>query len=450
LSKQLKIAHANSELCPMQLDIAMEKGIEKNHCTSPKALRLQQFLIVFSLANLFIVSLLGVVLRAYPFFGSIGLSYKNVLHGHSHFAFGGWVMPAILVLILRCFPHLEQTVSFRHWRNIGFLFLFSAYGMVIAFPLQGYKVVSISFSTLSILTGYYLAIVIWKAIRKLPAASSLRFLKWGLFYFALSSLGPFATGPLIAMGKTGSDLYYDVIYFYLHFQYNGWFAFAILSLLYHYLQQQKIQNNGGKVLQLLNLTCLPAYFLSVLWHQPSIVFNVIGGLAAIAQLYAGWLLIKDVSRCRFENKFIKNLLMVVLSAFVLKLILQALSALPSVALIAYQYRNFVIAYLHLVLLGCVSLFLLTWMIVGFKIQITKLIQSGLIIFLLAFLFSELLIIGLPLSAIFSFTLPDYTLSLLIVSALVPLAIVMFALSILKQVRTYNLPKRVKLFELASL
>jgi hypothetical protein len=437
LSNQLKLAHANSELCPMQLDIALEKRIRETHYALPKTSKLQQLLIVFSLANLLIVSLLGILLRAYPFFDSIGLSYKNVLHGHSHFAFGGWVMPAILVLLLRCFPHLEQTVSFRHWRNIAFLFVFSAYGMLIAFPLQGYQAISICFSTLSIVTGYYLAIVVWKAIGRLPHSVPFHFLKWGLFYFVLSLLGPFATGPLIAMDKTGSALYYDVIYFYLHFQYNGWFVFAILSLFYQYLESKKMINNGAKILQLLNYTCFPTYFLSVLWHEPSIIFNVIGGLAAIVQLYAGWLLLKDVSKCRFENKLIKHLLIVVLSAFVLKLILQALSALPSIALIAYQYRNFVIAYLHLVLLGYVSLFLLTWTIYSFKIRPTKFLQWGLIVFLLAFVFSELLIIGLSLSTIIGFTI-SYALAVLLVSTFLPISIAMFGWSIVKEVKMYNL------------
>ena len=111
--------------------------------------------------------------------------------------------------------------------------------MLIAFPLQGYEAVSICFSTLSIIAGYYLAIIVWKAIGRLPHSMPLQFLKWGLFYFVLSSLGPFATGPLIAMGKTGSALYYDVIYFYLHFQYNGWFVFAILSLFYQYMEAHR-------------------------------------------------------------------------------------------------------------------------------------------------------------------------------------------------------------------
>ena len=66
--------------------------------------KLQSLLIRCSLINLFIVALMGVVLRAFPFLSSFPLDYKNMLHGHSHFAFGGWVMPALFGLILKNFP----------------------------------------------------------------------------------------------------------------------------------------------------------------------------------------------------------------------------------------------------------------------------------------------------------------------------------------------------------
>src|SRR5690349_15694061 len=105
--------------------------------------KLQNLLLRLSLVNLFIVSLLGVLLRSFPFLNRFPLDYKNLLHGHSHFAFGGWVMPAMLCLILRCFPDLAKAINYKHWKNIALLFLFSAYGMLVAFPLQGYKAVSI-------------------------------------------------------------------------------------------------------------------------------------------------------------------------------------------------------------------------------------------------------------------------------------------------------------------
>jgi hypothetical protein len=49
-------------------------------------------------------------------------------------------------------------------------------------------------------------------------------------------------------------------------------------------------------------------------------------------------------------------------SFVVKLVLQAISVHPYIARLAYEVRNYVIAYLHLVLIGMITSFLLAWSI----------------------------------------------------------------------------------------
>ncbi|HET7896989.1 MAG TPA: hypothetical protein VFL47_04955, partial [Flavisolibacter sp.] len=105
--------------------------------------RLQRQLLVISFCNLLLVSLLGVLLRSFPFLSSFPLTYQHLLHGHSHFAFGGWVMPVLLALVLKNFSELSEQITFQHWRNIAVLTLLSAYGMLASFPVQGYAAVSI-------------------------------------------------------------------------------------------------------------------------------------------------------------------------------------------------------------------------------------------------------------------------------------------------------------------
>ena len=56
--------------------------------TGADYLLLQQKLLRICVLNFFILSLIGLLLRAYPIFDVPYFSYKNVLHGHSHFAFG--------------------------------------------------------------------------------------------------------------------------------------------------------------------------------------------------------------------------------------------------------------------------------------------------------------------------------------------------------------------------
>lgn len=381
--------------------------------TESKA-RLQQRLLLISFANLLVVALLGVLLRTFPFFTSFPLAYKNVLHGHSHFAFTGWVMLVLFVLLIKSFPSLHEKIAYSHWRNTAMLILLSAYGMLVAFPLQGYKAVSISFSTFAIVATVYLTVVVNRALLTLPATTSHQFVKWGLLYACLSSFGPFALGPLMAMGKSGSSLYFDAIYFYLHFQYNGFFTFFVLAFLYRMLEKRGSTAHGKKVFLLLNTALLPAFALSILWHQPSIFFNWIGGAAALLQLAAVFYLLKDISKARIDKSF---LLTLSLSALVLKSLLQVFSAFPAVAQLAYGQRNLVIAYLHLVLLGFVSVFVFSRLLPK-----NKSTMAGLGLFLFSFFTTESLLVLQATGASFFFSIPLYTEMLLGFSLFFPVGI----------------------------
>ncbi|NTS42077.1 hypothetical protein HRG84_14305 [Flavisolibacter sp. BT320] len=408
----------------------------QNSVDEAKKTRLQQQLLVLSFVNLLMVALLGVLMRAFPFLQNFPLNYKNILHGHSHFAFTGWVMLVLFVLLLKNFPALREKVADRHWRNIAILIVVSAFGMLVAFPLQGYKAVSISFSTLAIAATVYLAIVVTRALSACERTTSHRFVKWGLWYAAFSSLGPFALGPLMAMGKSGSTLYFDAIYFYLHFQYNGFFTFMVLALLYRKLEQKGFARHGKLVFFLLHTALLPAYALSVLWHQPPALFYWVGGAAAVLQLAGVFYLLKDIQKGRGATSF---LLQLSLAALVIKSLLQVASAFPTVAQLAYEQRNFVIAYLHLVLLGFVTLFVFDAVLLR-----SKCTRWGLIFFLFSFFSTESLLVLQAAGGIFSFRIPFYPEIILGCSLFFPVGVAFLVKSFLvKQASPTNLSRHKK-------
>lgn len=422
------------KLCTMQFS-GYAKSAKGFHTTQSNFKQLEARLLQFAFANLLIVSLLGVVLRAYPFTSSILFEYKNLLHGHSHFAFGGWVMPVLLALIIKAFPELHEKISFRHWRNISFLLLFSAYGMLVFFPLQGYKAGSIIFSTLSVLAGYYLAFVCWKALKKIENKTIAHsYLKWGLVFLVVSAIGPFATGPLIAMNYQGKPIYYNAIYFYLHFQYNGWFQFAVLAFLYKFFTPAGGWRYSKIVFWLFTIACLPAYALSVLWTQPSIVFNIIGGTAAFMQLLACFFLWKDLRRLDIHNRLTKWMLLLVFSFFLLKNFLQFFSAFQFVADMAYQYRNFVIAYLHLVLLGVISLFAILLVIKQYKLPVTGLMKMGVAIFIFSFITTEFMLVLSAFGGMMQFVIPHFSFWLLAASCFFPAGLALLMGGINKSAR----------------
>lgn len=378
-----------------------------------------------SFFNLLIVALLGVFLRSAPFLSSFPLAYKNVLHGHSHFAFGGWVMPVLLALVMKRFPTLRKNIAYRHWRNLATLVLLSAYGMLVSFPLQGYKAMSIAFSTLSVAATVYWTIVTWKAAAKMEQTASIRFLKWGLLYACFSAIGPFATGPLVVLGKGGSPLYFDAIYFYLHFQYNGFFTFVVLALLYRLVEQRGYRGLGQKAFLFFNAACLPTYALSVLWSEPGVAFHFIGGAGAVLQLAGLFYLLSDVVATRVARPSL--LLRLSLSAFVLKAVLQVLSAFPFVALLAYHNRNFVIAYLHLVLLGFVSL-----IVFGLVVKNSRYGRMGIALFLFSFVTTEVLLVLNASSGMLHLDVPYYAQLLWVFSLAFPIGIASMMMGLRKK------------------
>lgn len=347
-------------------------------------------LVRWSLFNLILVALLGLLLRTVPLHDHFPLQYKNVLHGHSHVAFGGWIMPLLVALLLQTFPDLAQAVAYRHWRNIAALLLLSAYGMLLSFPVQGYAAVSIVFSTLSLGASCCLAMVVWRALPHLPYNRAYPFLKWGLFYAVLSALGPLATGPIIATGHQGTPLYSNAIYFYLHFTYNGLFVFAVLALWYGRLPDRQ-KTSADKVLFFLNAACIPAYALSLLWNKPPLLFYGIGGAAGLLQLVAVYYLLRDANLLLQARGWVRVLLALALASFVFKNLLQALSALPPAAAHAALHRNLVIAYLHLVLVGFVSLGMLAQAMQLFHIKMNRMLSVGLWLFIVSFTATELLL-----------------------------------------------------------
>ena len=390
---------------------------------------LQKILLRLSFFNLFIVALIGLLLRSNAFI-PLPFSFKNLLHGHSHFAFGGWVMPLLIWLIMSYFPELTEKISIKDWRNIVFMVFISAYGMLLSFPVQGYGVISNIFSTLSILAGFYLAKLIWQASGQTKKNVSYKFLSAGLFYMVLSSLGPFATGPLVAFGQAGTPLYQNVIYFFLHFQYNGWFSFTILAILIKIIEEKNGANNANKVFILFNLSCIPGYFLSILWDHPSQVFYFIGGMAGILQLTGVYFLVKDYRMIRIEQPFVRNIIVLALTAIVLKTVLQLASAFPFFADLAFLNRNFIIAYLHLVLVGFISLSGLAFILKSDPGLVTSNMKAGIIIFIFSFITTELLLLDQTIN-LFHLSFYYHLVLLFSFSCLFPLSTLVMAVEVNK-------------------
>ena len=90
-----------------------------------------------SFINLLIVSCIGVILRYKIAFSFPFLDQKNLHHGHSHFAFFGWITQVLMVLMVFYLQNEKRESAFKKYRWLLYLNLLSAYGMLISFSLAG-------------------------------------------------------------------------------------------------------------------------------------------------------------------------------------------------------------------------------------------------------------------------------------------------------------------------
>ncbi len=374
--------------------------------------------IKISLFNLLILSVIGMTLRYKIAFSLSFIDQKHLLHGHSHFAFAGWITQAIMTLMVARLNPAVKERRIRKYNQLLLANLVTAYGMLVCFPIEGYGFFSILFSTASIIVSYIFAFCYWKDLNSMRDADvSHSWFKAALLSNAFSSLGAFALAIMMTAKIIHQNWYLAAEYFYLHFEYNGWFFFACMGLFMagfgKFLNQQVSKN----VFRLFAVALVPAYFLSALWmHIPTWVYTLVI-LAAIAQVQ-GWVLLTIEIRKQFQvicsslSSAGRWLLGLASLALTIKLLLQLGSTIPALSTLAYGFRPIVIGYLHLVLLGVITLYLLGDMCLMGFIRLNQKTRKGIFIFACGIVLNEVLLMIQGIAALGYLNIPYINESLL--------------------------------------
>ncbi|MFY7652054.1 MAG: hypothetical protein ACOVQE_05105 [Chitinophagaceae bacterium] len=364
------------------------------------------------LLNLAIVALLGVLLRYKSIFPLPFVHQKFLLHSHSHFAFTGWVTQSFYLLILYITYCNNKKNSLKKFEWLLIANLITAYGMLLSFMLLGYHWVSIFFSTLSVVISYCFTVLVWQLFaKKRIKAIYINWIKAATFFNVLASLGTCYLAYLMMVKSTFQNQYLASLYFYLHFEYNGWFSFGCLGLFYFIANKQNIIFSNSRTIYLLYLfACIPAYGLSVLWWPIETWGYVLSVLAAIAQMFALYLFTKDLKVIYEHLKpMISTAAMVLFTisygAFALKNIFQLLTLIPFVHHFAFGIRSVIIGYLHLIFLGMTSLFLLGFMLNEFKDFFISRNIKAMLFFAAFVILNEILLFSQSIAAFFNELLP---------------------------------------------
>jgi len=347
-----------------------------------------------ALGYFLMIAFLGVLLR---FFSIVDfpINYRFIVHTHSHIALLGWIYTALTTIIFKIY--LNKTGAYIKYKRLFWATQLTIIGMLIAFPFTGYALFSILFSTLFLIASYFFANLVFKYTPiSYKQTNSYKCIRIALWYMVLSSIGPWALGAIMKTVGNGSDLYRNAIYFYLHFQYNGWFILALLGILLYILEQQKIilaKKTFQSFFWLINSGVILTFGISLLWMEPNILVFIISGIGALLQLVAFYILLKELRSfkqqlIRVFSKFYFQLLKIVVLLFFLKLIFQIIGSTPYFANTISSNVDLIIGYLHWTFLGVVSIGLLLFL---YQFKLIKLSKTSVLVYLAGFLLTEIII-----------------------------------------------------------
>ncbi|MCC7533352.1 MAG: hypothetical protein IT246_05380 [Bacteroidia bacterium] len=387
---------------------------------------------IVSLFGFLMVALLGTTMRYKIDFELPMLHQKSLQYAHSHFAFSGWVTQTLMLLLIRFLKTQKVNLNYNAYRFILYANIISSVALLFSFVFTGYSLLSVLISTITLIVFFVFCFRFWIDSKTISENNtSLSWFKHGLVFYILSTLGSAYIANMMITKSFHQDWYLSSMYWYLHFQYNGWFFFAIVGVFLSLFSFSAIQKKQMKLIRnLFVYSCYAGYALSVLWLKlPSFIF-ILSIVASIVQVIAWVLFVKLILSNKSvviqgQPKSIQFIFLLLAFFITIKIALQAASNIPYLSHLAFGYRSVVIAYLHLILLSIVSVFLL---LAPFLIKLfdnfDKIYKPT--IFTIVAIYINQMLLGLQALGAISFTLfptiplafPQITLALLFIAVVI--------------------------------
>ncbi len=394
-----------------------------------------RFWLILSLFYWFIATVLGLGLRLNKSGYLSGFNFQYLLHAHSHLAMLGWVYLALVVGII-WLAYGESGFRKTFFRRLLWMTQIAILGMLFTFPFQGYGGFSIGFSTMHIILSYVFAIKLFQGWSKNTFhlnPLTRKFMAGGIVFMVLSSLGPWALAYIGAQGLKDTHWYEQAIYFYLHFQYNGWFTFGLMGLWLHNTRIiTDLRAKSG--FWLLFLSTFPAFFISLMGYELPLFLEGLTWFSVVVQIIGIGLLWPELTSLiklplQKGNHYLRWLFYLAFVCLVGKFIMQGISLLPVLKPLAFETRPTVIGFLHWVMLGFTSFGLLYWLGRYQKLQPFNMLKGGVWLSGVGFIIMELLFF-LQGGSIYwqSQSITGFNLSMAIVTAMLVIGIGMIAIS----------------------
>ncbi len=386
--------------------------------------------------NFFIACLFGLLMRFVYLFPVDFVNYSFLLHAHSHTAMLGWVYLIIYVLVVHFFIPKEKSQK-PVYNRLFWLTQVSVIGMMIAFPIQGYALFSIVFSTMHILLSYVFCRLVWKdSLKDKSPAQKLLFAS--VLFMILSTFGVWCLGPAVSTLGKQSAFYQIAIQFFLHFQFNGWFILAILALFLKQFQAEIDKVKFKKFYIAVIISTILTVSFPVRWFVENDVLNYINALGVVCQLgafvYFYKMLQPQITAFKSTlDRTAKIVYSLALCSLFLKIGIQMLTILPNLAVVSHQIRNFVIGFIHLLTLGIITGFLFGILLQNKMLSGSSLlVKTGVKCFILGYIATELLLFLQGWLLYYGEgMMPGYYQSIFVFSILLVLGLVLLMASLLK-------------------
>ena len=347
---------------------------------------------LIALINLAIAAAIGCVLRSIYIMEIPHVDFKPLLHAHSHVAMLGWIFIALMVFLLE---DADRNDPRRGHRPILVLVQLAVLGMLVSFPWLSYGPVSIAFTIVHMLLSYALSVFVWKGTRHWVPSGSRRLVHIAIWMMVLSTLGVWAMGPLLANGLFGTEWYYWSIQFFLHFQFNGWFWFAALALWSRWAETHGADEPmDALTIRLWLISAVLTFALAIAWSERHWYIIAINSVGVLLQLWAGWRTANSIRRVQaklFDKAplWAWRCVTYALIGMGLKVLMQAAVSVPQMADMALTIRNYVIGFIHLNMLGAISMMLFAMALLrGWFVSTDRLVRLGLSLFTSGVVLSE--------------------------------------------------------------
>lgn len=355
---------------------------------------------LIALVNFLIVALTGIIMRYVFVNENLVLPYRNILQAHSHLAILGWVFVANFCLL---FANIRNKATLEHSESLAMIFAqISVIAMFVSFLFFGYNSLTIFFLTTHMIAAFWLLVRYMKqeTFRAKPKSYRTLWISASFFFLVLSFLSPFLLGYISISGGKGTALYYAAVQFFLHFQFNGWLLFVVFGLIWDIIEQKNISLNHHYMkwgYRLLVISCFFTFALAVAWSTPHPLIYLINSLGVVIQLIAAILLsLAFYSKIKTIKEKLERItyyiFCTIMSFFLIKIIVQSAVVIPDIAVIAYTIRNYILAFIHLLLLGVISTAIIGiahhYNLINLNHSLSR---KAIIVFGVGFLFTELLL-----------------------------------------------------------